>query len=293
MKKKAFTLIELLVVISIIALLVSILVPALGRARNQAKVTLCALNMKQIGIVVNLYQADFEGQLPILFNSYATGFSARAKFSFLSIALRDYVQMRSTFGTGDTEGMSYDGFWNEEYSFIYTLACAPDFFVCPFTRGKKVMGESVDMPNITLKGNGVEVEYDLWERRGYVESYSTWLWTYEAVKAGTASVVHPYGDEHGRPKYKHMNWYNSKWFYQNNMIPMGQGMDYVKNIKLDSEYPKISDRTLLFCSQGEWLVGDGRLYNYKSHSKGKTGGANALFGDSHVEWVQGSQIGWP
>jgi prepilin-type N-terminal cleavage/methylation domain-containing protein len=54
----AFTLIELLVVISIIALLVAILLPALGKARTQAKFTLCSSQEHQVGIGEHLYAAD-------------------------------------------------------------------------------------------------------------------------------------------------------------------------------------------------------------------------------------------
>jgi len=60
----AFTLIELLVVVSIIALLVSILLPALGRAREQAKLTVCATHQRQIVGAVQIYAADNDGKLP-------------------------------------------------------------------------------------------------------------------------------------------------------------------------------------------------------------------------------------
>jgi prepilin-type N-terminal cleavage/methylation domain-containing protein len=52
---KGFTLIELLVVISIIALLLAILLPALGRAKEQAQKTRCLANLKQIGVAMHLY----------------------------------------------------------------------------------------------------------------------------------------------------------------------------------------------------------------------------------------------
>ena len=59
-----FTLIELLVVIAVIALLMAILLPALGRAREQAKGTRCLSNLKQIGIAMHAYAADYQYLLP-------------------------------------------------------------------------------------------------------------------------------------------------------------------------------------------------------------------------------------
>ena len=65
MKNKcAFTLIELLVVISIIALLVSILMPALSNARIQAKRVASSSNMRQIGIAIEMYAGDNQGYFP-------------------------------------------------------------------------------------------------------------------------------------------------------------------------------------------------------------------------------------
>lgn len=61
--RKAFTLVELLVVISIIALLVSILMPSLGKAREQAKRIACSSNMRQLGLGLFLYESDSEDDL--------------------------------------------------------------------------------------------------------------------------------------------------------------------------------------------------------------------------------------
>lgn len=59
--KRAFTLIELLVVISIIALLIAILLPALGAARNAAELTKCRSNLHQVGISAFAIAADNNG----------------------------------------------------------------------------------------------------------------------------------------------------------------------------------------------------------------------------------------
>lgn len=64
MKNKAFTLIELLIVIAIIAILASMLLPALGRAREQAKKISCSGNLKQIGSGILMYASDEKGMLP-------------------------------------------------------------------------------------------------------------------------------------------------------------------------------------------------------------------------------------
>ncbi len=77
-----FTLIELLVVISIIAMLISILLPALAAARASAYQTQCMANLRQVGLAHHMYANDFDGYLAGITN-WSTQLQAS---SYLNIA---------------------------------------------------------------------------------------------------------------------------------------------------------------------------------------------------------------
>src|SRR5687767_365774 len=63
-RRGGFTLVELLVVIGIIAVLISMLLPALNRSREQARRVSCAANLKQIGAAFHMYAGENKGKLP-------------------------------------------------------------------------------------------------------------------------------------------------------------------------------------------------------------------------------------
>lgn len=62
--KRGFTLIELLVVIAIIAILAAILFPVFARAREAARKTSCASNLKQLALGVRMYMQDYDEKYP-------------------------------------------------------------------------------------------------------------------------------------------------------------------------------------------------------------------------------------
>ena len=62
--RTGFSLVELLVVMGIIAILISLLVPALAKARDMANVTRCSNNLAQVGVTFRVFSQDHDGRLP-------------------------------------------------------------------------------------------------------------------------------------------------------------------------------------------------------------------------------------
>lgn len=60
-KNRGFTLVEVLVVIGIISVLISLLLPALGKARSQANMVKCRANLRQVGIMLTIYANNYRG----------------------------------------------------------------------------------------------------------------------------------------------------------------------------------------------------------------------------------------
>ena len=81
-QRKGFTLIEFLVVISIIAVLATILFPALSIARKKTKQAICMTNLKQVGLMILMYADDYNSYAP----PYYDGDAKRTWFSTLESA---------------------------------------------------------------------------------------------------------------------------------------------------------------------------------------------------------------
>lgn len=77
--KKGFTLMELLVVISIIALLLSILLPALTKVKKIARRTVCSSNFRQIGLINQTYASDHGTYLPRFANNFEDVYKNKGK----------------------------------------------------------------------------------------------------------------------------------------------------------------------------------------------------------------------
>ena len=114
--KRAFTLIELLVVIAIIAILASLLLPALAGAKRRAHAIACVSNLRQLGLAMNLYVEENQGRLPVCAWPLPSQGTNAPPLPPITAALMPYLKAKGVFHCPadhtvfETEQTSYE--WN-------------------------------------------------------------------------------------------------------------------------------------------------------------------------------------
>jgi prepilin-type N-terminal cleavage/methylation domain-containing protein/prepilin-type processing-associated H-X9-DG protein len=164
MRRKGFTLIELLVVIAIIALLVSILMPGLSRARELAKRASCATNQNNIGKGLAMYTSAYGDQYPwVVSNNSWSAYTGQSR------------------STAPASGTNYN-----TTTLLFMLVRdnqSPAIFVCPSTS---------DKPDPNTKGNvGSTTGVYLWDFSPYTNNtqYECVSYSYQAaLNTGTSGT---------------------------------------------------------------------------------------------------------
>ncbi len=129
LRKKGFTLIELLVVISIIAVLMAIMMPALGRVREMAKITVCKTRLKNLSTATFAYASSSDGKLPIPYWQSNSNGTTSTWQSYVMKETDDAFSRPNKANYG-TVVFGFGMLWRDKY------LEEPEIFICPGIRSQ-------------------------------------------------------------------------------------------------------------------------------------------------------------
>jgi prepilin-type N-terminal cleavage/methylation domain-containing protein/prepilin-type processing-associated H-X9-DG protein len=127
-KRRAFSLVELLVVVAVVAILLAIMLPALGKMREHSRSAKCLSNLKQLGTALHTYMLDYNDYTPPRAITYAkaSGLSFKGYRDDEGVAWSDQIVLGQY--AGSTNGN------NSSPEFKFTSVRARSAFICPSDR---------------------------------------------------------------------------------------------------------------------------------------------------------------
>ena len=260
MKKKGFTLIELLVVISIIALLVSILMPALNKAKEQAKRTLCMSNERQTALAFIMYSDASDDWLP-LHSPY-------------------------TFSNGTTNPTPGLWVWDISYwttDVVMKYGGDPDIFYCPSNKDKDpdkdYLWRYTEYTGLIDINTPEPVGIINRKSNFRVTSYC-WILQREGFQTGNGQPPQVNGYPNhlkGTPK--------REWVARKNNIKHPSEVEMISDVTLRTPDTNEKDNYRYVMIEGGTYGRVGEYDGTNHLKKGKSAGNNTAYVDGHAEWV--------
>jgi len=269
-RRNAFTLIELLVVVAIIALLISILLPSLSRAREIAKRTVCASNLGGIGRGIKVYANDNEDWYPIArFKATTSGSDTNDH----EVGFTEELSKDLEVSSGDTKVEATQHPSRSLFLLVINGTCTPKQFICPSS------GDSEDdLRNRDSGGKQTAAQpgVNRFDFRGY-----PWL---------SYGYQLPYGNkaqpnENLDPRMPIMA-DKSPWFEAGADGGKGNTKDKFKTGCSDNKavtLPETDGDKLLRLENDRW-----RPYNSRNHN---TEGQMVLYQDAHADFTKRPIVG--
>jgi prepilin-type N-terminal cleavage/methylation domain-containing protein/prepilin-type processing-associated H-X9-DG protein len=266
-KQSAFTLVELLVVIGIIALLISILLPALQRAQEHARRVKCASNLRQIGMACMMYANDNKGYAPARYRRIPNTTSGKL---YLTQTYGTNVAPNTLVGTKQyhqgvallLEPRLINGSTTATWGGGTAKGYLPnaDLFMCPSDSLRAEYRDPVNPGGWSAAG---------WNGTGFSitpgQYWSMSYWYYYSPPqywGGTTTPVYDTNDPPTKTRWK----FGAK-FAADRVMLSDQG--FAGGRPLVNAAYTTTERTLPFI-----------------HTQGNTKGANAVFYDGHVGWIR-------